>query len=377
MEKKFDLAIVGAGIMGMGCALEAARVGMRVVIFDPTPLSEKASWAAAGILVTRDAQTFLSPFREFYVRSIHLYPQWLREISILSGMTVSLNHGGDFQVYDLSYPKSAQHYQAKLKQLDREHSRNFTIEDRLPPFLSKHSPLQNVKALHFPAETYVQNRELLTALSQACENVGVHRICGEPNLDFKVTNGKTRIQFAEGELETHKLILTAGTWTGKILENLGLSAPMIPVKGQMIRIQKFYAENCMVHFNEDLYLVPRGDSLIVGATTEAGVWQEGFDERGETYLRQHLERLLPAIAREPMEEWSGLRPRTRDRLPWMGWIDSERGWAICTGHYKCGISMAPLAAQSMTKLIRGEKPQIDLEPFNPWRRQGLSRLSLV
>jgi glycine oxidase len=133
----------------------------------------------------------------------------------------------------------------------------------------------------------------------------------------------------------------------------------------------------MVHFNEELYLVPRGDSLVIGATTEPGVWREGFDETGEEYIGRHLDRFLPGVAREPMESWSGFRPRTRDRLPWMGWIDSDRGWAICTGHYKCGVSMAPLAAQCMSRLLKGEKTPIDLAPFNPLRRQGLARLNPV
>ena len=131
----------------------------------------------------------------------------------------------------------------------------------------------------------------------------------------------------------------------------------------------------MVHFNDDLYLVPRGDSLVVGATTEPGVWSEGFDEVGESFIGTRLARMLPAVSRAPMERWAGLRPRPKDRLPWMGWIDPDKGWAICTGHYKCGISMAPLAAQCMNRLMQGEKAPIDLGAFNPWRRQGLSRHS--
>jgi glycine/D-amino acid oxidase-like deaminating enzyme len=57
----------------------------------------------------------------------------------------------------------------------------------------------------------------------------------------------------------------------------------------------------------------------------------------------------------------------------MGWLDASRGWAVCAGHYKCGISMAPLAAESMVRLLAGEKPLVDLRPFDPWRKKGLSR----
>jgi glycine oxidase len=143
----------------------------------------------------------------------------------------------------------------------------------------------------------------------------------------------------------------------------------------MMRIPKFHREEGLVHFGEEIYLVPRGDSLVVGATTEPGTWDEGFDREGEAYLGDHLKRFLPGIAAGAVETWAGLRPRTRDRLPWMGWLDASRGWALCAGHYKCGISMAPLAAECMGAILNGEKPPVDLGPFDPWRKKGLTRIS--
>lgn len=369
----FDLAVVGAGVMGLGCALAAAKEGRKVAVLDPSQESAKSSWAAAGILVTRDAHNFLSPFREFYVRSIHMYPAWLGEIAGQSGIAVPLHRGGDHLIYDLDSEPGLEQYQAKLKQLDREHSRAYTVTDELPSFLRGFSRLGKVKAFHFPGEAYVQNRDLLAALQAACLKAGVHTVVGSASGAWDYSAGRSRIPLDDGEIEARQVLLSAGAWSGKVLEGLGIAAPMIPVKGQLRRIRKFYPEGSMVHFNDDIYLVPRGDSLIVGATTEPGVWREGFDATGEEYLGGHLERLLPDISKEPIENWSGFRPRTKDRLPWMGWIDIDRGWAICTGHYKCGLSMAPLAALCMTRLMMGEKPPVDLTPFHPWRPKGLAK----
>jgi len=372
-----DLVVVGAGVMGLGCALAAAKEGKSVAVLDPAPDSAKASWAAAGILVTRDAHPFLSPFREFYVRSIHAYPAWLAEIAAQTGISVPLHRGGDHQIFDLESKAGLEQYQAKVKQLDREHSRAYTVSDELPPFLRGFSPLRNVKVFHFPGEAYVQNRDLLSALRAACLKAGVRIESGSASGPWEYSAGRTRIPMDNGELLARQVLLAAGAWSGKVLEDLGIAAPMIPVKGQMCRIRKFYPEDGMVHFNEDIYLVPRGDSLIIGATTEPGVWSEGFDSTGEEYLGGHLKRMLPEISQEPMETWAGFRPRTRDRLPWMGWIDIDRGWAICAGHYKCGVSMAPLAAQCMSRLLMGEKPPVDLAPFHPWRLKGLARLQVA
>ncbi len=373
---EYDLAIAGAGIMGLACAMQAAKTGKKVLVFDPSEENAKASWAAAGILVTRDAQHFLSPFREFYVRSIQQYPAWQQEIKSQSGMDLPLYRESDYQIYDLSHPKGEEQWEAKRKQLEREKSQNYTVTYQLPPFLNKEVNLRKVAVYHFPEEAYIQNRDLLLALKKACENLGVTFITKSTIGSWEFAGGKTHLNFAENASSScmaSQVLITAGAWSQILLESLGYIGNLIPVKGQMMRIPKFYAENCMVHFEESLYLVPRGDSLIIGATTEAGNWKQGFDEIGDEYLGQKLAEFLPNISKNKMESWAGFRPRTRDRLPWMGWLNADKGWAICTGHYKCGISMAPLAAECITQLMRGEKTKIDLEPFNPWRKQGLSK----
>ena len=374
MTRALDLAVAGAGIMGLACALEAARRGKRVGVFDPAGTGTKASFAAAGILVTRDAHVFASPFREFYVRSIRQYPDWLAGITALSGSGIPLHRGGDCLIFDLDDPEAAARLEAKRRQFDRERAVDFSETDALPDFLLEHCPLRNVKVFRFPSEAYVQNRDLLEALRSACEKADVAFLAESPEAPWRHAGGSTRLVFSGESWEARQTLIAAGAWSASLLEGMGIHSPMIAVKGQLLRIPRFHASESMVHFNDDLYLVPRGDSLVVGATTEPGVWSEGFDEVGESFIGTRLARMLPAVSRAPMERWAGLRPRPKDRLPWMGWIDQDKGWAICTGHYKCGISMAPLAAQCMNRLMQGEKTPIDLGAFNPWRRQGLSRL---
>ena len=374
MTRGFDLAVAGAGIMGLACALEAARRGKRVGVFDPAGSGTKASFAAAGILVTRDAHVFASPFREFYVRSIRQYPDWLAGIASLSGSDIPLHRGGDSLIFDLDDPEAVSRLESKRRQFDRERAVDYSESDALPDFLLDHCPLRNVKVFRFPGEAYVQNRDLLEALRLACENAGVSFLAESPATPWRHAGGATRLDFSGESWEARQVLIAAGAWSASLLEGMGIHSPMIAVKGQLLRIPRFHASESMVHFNDDLSLVPRGDSLVVGATTEPGVWSEGFDEVGESFIGTRLARMLPAVSRAPMERWAGLRPRPKDRLPWMGWIDPDKGWAICTGHYKCGISMAPMAAQCMNRLMQGEKTPMDLSAFNPWRRQGLSRL---
>ncbi len=55
MEKPFDLAVVGAGIVGLAHALAAARRGLRVVVVDGDPQARGASIQNFGFVTRRRA----------------------------------------------------------------------------------------------------------------------------------------------------------------------------------------------------------------------------------------------------------------------------------------------------------------------------------
>ncbi len=373
-SQTFDLVIAGAGIMGLSCALEEAKRGKYVVLIDSNPIGQKASHAAAGILVTRDAHTFASAFREFYVRSIQMYPEWLEELTRISGQSIPFQRVGDYQIFNLENAEGEKQFLAKTEQLERERAKRFNVSDKLPEFLQKKCPLKRVKVLYFPEEAYVQNRDLMQALLQACIRSGVKILASVDIQGIEENAFGVQLKTETGNLQGKQLLISAGAWSGKLLSYLGYSAPLLPVKGQLYRIPKFYSETSMVHYQEDLYFVPRGNSLVIGATTEAGIWDEGYNDFGKSYLDQKMQDFLPNIPHQPLETWTGLRPRSKDRLPLMGFVNSKHTIALCTGHYKCGISMAPLAGICMSNLLNGEKPKYSLEPFDPLRKKGLQKI---
>jgi glycine oxidase len=91
-------------------------------------------------------------------------------------------------------------------------------------------------------------------------------------------------------------------------------------------------------------------------------------------LGVELARFFPHVKVEWSDTWSGLRPRSADRLPLFGWVDEASQFAIATGLYKSGISLAPLAARALSAVLNGEKPPVDLRPFAPWRAGCLTSL---
>jgi len=372
LEKPYDLVVLGGGIMGLACAFEEACRGRRVAIVDPNPLGRKASWAAAGILAGRAGVVSNSPFRGFYLRSLAAYPEWLKRVEADSGIPVAFVRGGDYQVFRLDNPASLRSLKARESQLIREKATEFSVRDEWPAFLRPRGCKGPVRAFHFPGEAYVNNRELLAALETALKRGGVDLF---PELRIRAihTAGENVLEAESRKMRARQVLIAAGAWSNEILKLTGWRAPVIPVKGQLASFPAFHPEKTMIHCQEKLYLIPRGNNLIAGTTTEPEIWDEGFDAYGDEKLRGYLGEFFPGLEPDWVETWSGVRPRARDRLPLMGWVDENAGIALCAGHYKSGIGLAPLAAKCMSALLHGEKPPVDLSPFDPKRKGGLQK----
>ena len=55
-----DVAVVGAGIIGVACALQLARQGLRVQVFDPDGVGQGASFGNAGHLAIEQVDPLAS-----------------------------------------------------------------------------------------------------------------------------------------------------------------------------------------------------------------------------------------------------------------------------------------------------------------------------
>ncbi|HVG27124.1 MAG TPA: FAD-dependent oxidoreductase, partial [Acidobacteriaceae bacterium] len=83
----FEIAIAGAGLIGLTLALELHSRGLSVAVIDAAQPMRGASVAAAGMLAANDPHNpaVLGPFAR---HSLSLYPAFLDRLSSLSGLPV-------------------------------------------------------------------------------------------------------------------------------------------------------------------------------------------------------------------------------------------------------------------------------------------------
>jgi glycine oxidase len=116
------------------------------------------------------------------------------------------------------------------------------------------------------------------------------------------------------------------------------------------------------------YVVTRASGeVVIGATVE----EQGFDTavtaEGVFRLLEAAWEVLPEVGElELVRARAGLRPGTPDNAPAIGRAERE-GLLLATGHYRNGVLLAPLTAEAILQLLRGEEPAPDMRAFDPAR----------
>jgi glycine/D-amino acid oxidase-like deaminating enzyme len=80
------------------------------------------------------------------------------------------------------------------------------------------------------------------------------------------------------------------------------------------------------------------------------------------------ERLSPAFRAERIiARQACFRPVTQDGLPLIGNVAGSEGIYVATGHNVWGILNAPATGEALAELIAGQRPRVDLSPYDPKR----------
>jgi glycine oxidase len=142
--------------------------------------------------------------------------------------------------------------------------------------------------------------------------------------------------------------------------------PVRPVKGEMIALQS--PDGVVpgpVVWGAGVYLVPRGDRLLVGATVQEIGFDTTLTAAARDHLRGHAERLMPALKDwRLVDHWAGLRPGSADGLPLLGPL-GRPDVLVASGQFRNGILFAPAIARHVSAMAQGHEPPIPA--FDPLR----------
>jgi glycine oxidase len=114
-----------------------------------------------------------------------------------------------------------------------------------------------------------------------------------------------------------------------------------------------------------LYVVPHADGTVAVGSTSERTFEDptATDARLEGVLAV-ARALLPDLADAPViERWAGLRPRAASRQPVLGPWPGRPGEHLLNGGFKTGFALAPMLAWMLADLLAGGPDRIPTE----WR----------
>lgn len=341
-----DVAVVGAGIVGLTTAYELTKRGFNVRIFDPWPASE-ASFAAAGMLAPVSEVVWDQPgLYPLMRRSRSLFPELAAAVAEESGMDVgyqpseTLVCAGDNA--DRVYLQELIELQEQVGEVHLLSAREArAMEPALGPGV--------VGAVHIPGDHQIDPRKFCAAL--------LH-ILGDRVVRAKVTGVETGCVTLEdgSRVAAEQIVLANGLAASEFID-----VPLRPVYGDILRLsvpshlQPLITRTIRaVVRGRPVYLVPRSDgSLVLGATSrEDG--RSGVSAEGVHQLLRDAHHIVPGLWECDIEEMTArARPGSPDDIPMIGTI--KPGVVLSTGYFRHGILLSAIGAE-LTADVVGEKP---------------------
>jgi D-amino-acid dehydrogenase len=400
-----DVAIVGAGIVGVCAAAFLAEAGLAVSVFDRTGVCEETSSGNAAAFAFSDVLPLahkgmmrnlpgwlLDPvgplaippsqlprllpwlFRFWRAGAAGRYEASLAAQAALmrlaeaewlglmdrAGARGQLREDGSLELYE-----SERGFEAALPGWDAR--QRFGIEHRhlgrdgllgLQPGLSP----TIVRGTFVPGWMTVADPKLLgETIWRHAEAHGARFVHGDVALAMPARAG-IAIQTREGR--THaasKLVVAAGAWSGKLARQFGDRIPLDTERGYNTTLPKsaFDVKRMLIFPEHGFVITPLADALRVGGAVEFG----GLDKA----MLEKAQRFLPGLDPSGGREWMGFRPSLPDTLPVIGRARGRGDVVYGFGHGHLGLTQAAATGRLIRDLVLGQSLPIDAAPFSPQR----------
>lgn len=349
------MVIVGGGVIGLTLAWELAGQGVQVTVLDQSAPAQEASWAGAGMLPPGNADTAVTPEQLLRGHSHKLWRSMSAELRETTGIDNGFREWGSLELFSRTaaeqLPVEVARWQSEQVPVTKLNAGEYT---QFAPAVS-----QDFVGYHLPTFAQVRNPRHLKALLTACGQRGVqiHAGCAVTGFVRAGQGGRVSAVLTNtGKFPADRFCITAGAWSGMLLESLGVSLPVRPVRGQIVQLSQTPLPFTQVLEVGRRYLVPRPDGrILIGATEERVGFHKQNTARGVTDLLQFAQTLVPSLATAGVERcWSGLRPGSPDELPYLGPLPECDNVFVAAGHFRSGLQMSPATARVMRQCLLGQ-----------------------
>tara|TARA_B100000809_G_scaffold153653_1_gene151039 strand:- start:1044 stop:2294 length:1251 start_codon:yes stop_codon:yes gene_type:complete len=404
-----DVTVIGAGIVGICCALELANSGLTVRVIDREGPAEGTSFGNAGVISPWSCvpqslpgqwknipRWILSPEGPVALRWSYLpyLMPWLARflasaqvsrIDRIADGILSLNRncpdlyrellrgtGHENLVRDSCYI----HVFRDSRQADSGQVQWALRRERGVPmeFVSGDEAREIEPALS-PA---YQGAVLIRGQARALNPGRLGQVLADKARDLGVVftralvrelmprnSGSFRIRTEQGIVSSPRAVVAGGAWSARLLAPLGVRVSLEAERGYHVVFA-----NSGVTLNNS---VLDGDRKFVASSMEMGLRCAGTaefagldavpDYRRTKVIARLARDMLPGMNSADISEWMGSRPSTPDSLPCIGPVPGQPGLFAAFGHGHLGLTQAPMTGRLTAAMVCEKSGPIDIAPY--------------
>lgn len=373
MTNNVDITVLGAGVFGLVASIMIKKKGLSVTVVDRNfPPMEASSWALGRIdplletssvnskkgkhfsqLKTHDMVVYGNSNREekdLIKQSYDRFLEFVPEIQDGSGIDLQLDYKPT-----LRFIYSEKEFKLLEKSVKVWTSQGFDSEIVYSHVIKKIDPrymTTKYGAVLINGPIFVNSRNYQLGLIEYAKNIGVVFNKAEiKNLEMK--NNCPKIITSNGNIFSDTAIISLGPWTGSFCKKIGMNVPIVPSKGEILRMTLPVSGTFNHHLHGLSSLIHKkdGDVWVAATVTEAGFNRKKTKEAKNTLLARATEMFPDMITSKVKDQTVCFRPTSPDGMPIIDFIGSGIPVIILSGGGGRGIMQSVAAGIEASQII--------------------------
>lgn len=404
-----SVCVVGAGIVGLCCAIFLQRAGLQVTLIDRGEPGRACSYGNAGILTATERgpiglpgmfwslpKWILDPLHPFSVRARHLPRMIPWGLALMrASRAAEVERIADWM--DVFFASSVERYGALLGSIGagdlvRQNGYLCVYRDRRSADRDAYFwDLHRRRAIRLHELGGAEMRQIAPSLGRGFEYglyvpdegrvldpYGVSRaifdafvadggvfLTDEVN-QVDPSGAHATVVSAGGRRSFDAVVIAMGVWSKSIARQLGSRVLLEAMRGYHAMLPSPDVELSLPVLSGEhkFFASPMTHGLRLAGTAEfAGTEAPPKETRVDTLI-DAAKSLFPGLSADDHQRWIGHRPMTPDSLPVVGPSPRHAGVYFAFGHGHNGLSGAPMTGALIADMVLGRPPEVDPSPFS-------------